>query len=205
MIFQWVQASGKDHKQIQDKISKQPISTKQFVALSVYTNQQYIKYLEMNTRRNRIWVRIPRITRSILGQPWLQLLISRFLCVSPKNPPIFFSLKITSFCLSLVLSLLFETLQCMLPILPLLFPAQKKSSHLLHSSFLFIFVPASQKLNMLNEIHFPFFYFPSFLKIRISLPFLWRALSSHVCSQVNLFIPRIFLLVFFECAYLCES
>ena len=39
MIFQCVQASGKDHKQIQDKISKQPISTKQFVALSVYTNQ----------------------------------------------------------------------------------------------------------------------------------------------------------------------
>ena len=44
VIFQWAQASGKDHRQIRDNISEQPISIKQLVALFVHTNQQYIKY-----------------------------------------------------------------------------------------------------------------------------------------------------------------
>ena len=67
--------------------SKQLISTKQFVALSVHTNQQYIKYSKTNIQRNRIWVRIPRVTRNILGQTRLQLLISCSSVLFSQNLP----------------------------------------------------------------------------------------------------------------------
>ena len=56
------------------------------MALFVHTNQWYIKYSETNARRNRIWVIIPRMTRSIPGQPWLQLLSSPIpLCSSSRR------------------------------------------------------------------------------------------------------------------------
>ena len=186
MIFQWAQASGEDHKQIRDKLSDQPISTKQFVALSVHTNQQYIKYSETNTRRNRIWVRIPRVTRSILRQPWLQLLFSHFPCALPKNlqnsPPFFLSRSPLFACYSFfLLSLKTSNVCC---------------PHFSLPFFLSFYICIHlSKLNLLKEIHFPFFYSPSFSEIRISLPFLWRTLSSHVCNHINpLFPPKIFFL-----------
>ena len=44
--------------------------------------------------------------------------------------------------------------------------------------FFYVFVSASQKLNFLKEIHFHFFYFPSFSKIKMFLPFYVGSLLS---------------------------
>ena len=77
------------HKRIKIRIkigqtNERPISIEQFVALNVHTKQQYIKYLETNTWRNRTWVRILRVMRSIPRQPRPQSLFF-ISCVFPPQ------------------------------------------------------------------------------------------------------------------------
>ena len=62
--------------------------------------------------------------------------------------------------------------------------------------FLFyIFVSASQKLNLLKETHFPFFYFPSFSKNQNDSLSMQGLLILYVCNNFNHFFPpKIFFL-----------
>ena len=103
--------------------SRQRISTTQIVALFVHTNQQYIEFSETTKWRDWIWIKTPRVTRSVPGQSWLQLLFSvssvllpkKFsnACYSPKNllpqskkaPPFFSFLSHVYIRLSLKLNL----------------------------------------------------------------------------------------------------
>ena len=57
--------------------NKQPISSKQIVALFIHTNQQYIEFSETTKWRDWIWIKTPRVTRNVLGQSWLQSPFSR--------------------------------------------------------------------------------------------------------------------------------
>ena len=67
--------------------SKQPISTKQIVALFVHTNQQYTQFLETTKWRDWIWIKTPRVTRSVPGQSWLQSPFSRSCVLFRKDHP----------------------------------------------------------------------------------------------------------------------
>ena len=48
--------------------------------------------------------------------------------------------------------------------------------------FFYVFVSASQKFNLLKEIHFPFFYFPFFSKIRMIFLF-YAGSPLSICMQ----------------------
>ena len=50
--------------------------------------------------------------------------------------------------------------------------------------FFYVFVSASQKFNLLKEIHFPFFYFPFFPKIRMLLSF-YVGSPLSICMQLH--------------------
>ena len=65
--------------------SKRPIPVKQLVALNVHTNQEYIKYSEMNTWRNRTWVRILRRTKNIPGRTLALITSFPLLCAFSPN------------------------------------------------------------------------------------------------------------------------
>ena len=55
-----------------------------------------------------------------------------------------------------------------------------------------------QELNLLKEIHFPFFHFPFFFENQNTSLFpLGNPFLPYVGSQVDLFPPKIFLLAFF--------
>ena len=69
--------------------SKQPISTKQIVALFVHTNQQYIEFSETTKWRDWIWIKTPRVTRSVPGQSWLQSPFSRSCVLFRQDHPRF--------------------------------------------------------------------------------------------------------------------
>ena len=151
------------------------------MALSVHTNQQYIKYSKTNIQRNRIWVRIPRVTRNILGQTRLQLLISCSSVLFSQNlPKKKKKLRESSF-------FFFPSFFFSHSFVP--------SPFFFQNPYFFVFVSTSQKLNLLKEFHFHFFYFPSFLKIRMFLLSMWDLLFPYVCNHINpLFPPKIFFL-----------
>ena len=150
------------------------------MAFFVHTNQQYIKYSKTNIQRNRIRVRIPRVTRNILGQTRLQLLISCSFVLFPQNlPKKKKKLRESSF-------FFFPSFFFLTRLFPHLF---------FQNPYFFVFVSTSQKLNLLKEFHFHFFYFPSFLKIRMFLLSMWDLLFPYVCNHINpLFPPKIFFL-----------
>ena len=58
------------------------------MALNVHTNQQYVKYSETNTWRNRTWERIPRITRNAPGRTLAAITPFPFLCAFPQDNPL---------------------------------------------------------------------------------------------------------------------
>ena len=109
-----------------------------------------------------------------------------FPCALPKNPQnslLYFLSRLPFFCLSLLLFPLSETLQCVLPsffsfVLPF---------------FLYLYSPLKTQSAEGNPLSF--LPFPFLSEIRISIPFIWRTFSSHLCNHINpLFPPKIFFL-----------
>ena len=156
------------------KINKQPISTKQFVALFVHTKstiQQTFKNkhaeksnMGKNSKSNEKHTWIALVAIALFPFPLF------FTPKNPQNPP---NLRVSS---SMPL---FQTILSCVPLLcvfrvPLFYaslPVPKKKS-------LYSYQPL--KLNLLKRIHFPFFYFPSFFKNQDAPLFSCRIFSFHM-------------------------
>ena len=153
--FNRLRLVGGDHKQIRGKQASNQYQQNNLWPFPSTPMNSILNIKKTNIRRNRIWVRIPRVTRNIPRQTRLHLILSR--------SSVFFLKTIPESLLSNILSYVYISAQktqiC----------SEKRK--ILSFLFFYVFVSASQKLNLPKEIHFPFFYFLSFSKIRMFFSF----------------------------------
>ena len=151
------------------------------MALNVHTNQQYVKYSETNTWRNRTWERIPRITRNAPGRTLAAITPFPFLCAFPQDNPLKIPLLEAS-----SHTYIYQSQNKKPKYVP---KKEGKSSFpfffsfFLQSFFFFLCICVNlPKLNLLKEIYFSLFYFPSFTKIRMFLSF-YVGYPLSICMQ----------------------
>ena len=88
MIFSMGSGLWGRSNQVWDKQISNQYQQNNLWPFCVHTNQQYAKYSETKTWRNRTWERIPSITRNAPGRTLAAITPFRFLCAFPPENPL---------------------------------------------------------------------------------------------------------------------